>query len=301
MAKFFASQGDEKVQSAAVYVKNTFIEVEEGNVEESASGRRASSLPASLRLHRKEHVDLEDTTSDGGHSTEACTEALSEGASSDVGSPASASASSDSAGPADEGSNRGRVALKSSAKAWAPAAQEPEDCFAMEVAQAVAHMQGTLALSGIVTAQVAKGWQGWEIKVGLRSPVPAQQIEALMAMAKQSLLQWAEGSTMTYVMGYCGIPFAQLPGMPGFTVNLGALEDPSCACWDSYRWGFCKRGPVCRWQHPQRVVSCTVRLEMAVAAVLMPAPEGYAQPTEQADRAKPAEQAEQAEQDTEAA
>jgi len=161
--------------------------------------------------------------------------------------------------------------LKSSAKAWQPNFGQAEEApcdFKREVAHAVSCTQAALARTGLVSTEVARTCQGYEIKVTmLGRPEAALQVEGLLTLAKQSLLNWAEtASSSTYVLGYCGRPF-QL-GVGCFVAQLGAMEDPDNACWDSYRWGCCKRGNLCRWQHPKRVIPISVRVEMGLALVV---------------------------------
>lgn len=161
--------------------------------------------------------------------------------------------------------------LRSSAKAWQPNFGQAEEApcdFKREVAHAVSCTQVALARTGLVSAEVARTCQGYEIKVNmLGGPEAAPQVEGLLTLAKQSLLNWAEtNSSFTYVLGYCGRPF-QL-GVGCFVAQLGAMEDPDNACWDTYRWGCCKRGNLCRWQHPKQVISIAVRVEMCLAMVV---------------------------------
>lgn len=208
---------------------------------------------------------FEDSKSDGEASTQVCEE-VSSLCGSGTGSEADTSSLSPSQG------SYGATRLKSSARAWQPDwGQEAEEApcdFTSEVAQAVSCTQAALASTGLVSAEVARTCQGYEIKVTMLGGLQAApQVEGLLTLAKQSLLNWAEtNSSFTYVLGYCGRPF-QL-GVGCFVAQLGAMEDPDHACWDSYRWGCCKRGNLCRWQHPKQVIPVTVRVETGVALVV---------------------------------
>eukprot|EP00933_Yihiella_yeosuensis_P004941 TRINITY_DN109352_c0_g1_i1.p1 TRINITY_DN109352_c0_g1~~TRINITY_DN109352_c0_g1_i1.p1 ORF type:complete len:256 (-),score=59.77 TRINITY_DN109352_c0_g1_i1:114-881(-) len=231
-------------------VRKTFIEVEEEPVE-SSSRRRCSSLPPSQRFQEatacfKKCLPSEDGASD----TEASTEAFSDSGS-EAGSGSSTTVSQATAS--------GRSKLKSSARAWQPGeGQVPcqlmvRDNFMQEVANLILHIQGILVAAGVAkSVEVVEDWQGWHVQLVIPQEA-SQKTEGLLTLAKQGMLQWAECSSLTYVLGYCAQPFVpQLNG--GFVATLGAMEDSSCACWDFYRFGCCKRMQLCRWQHPQRAV-----------------------------------------------
>eukprot|EP00930_Biecheleria_cincta_P050151 TRINITY_DN3532_c0_g1_i1.p1 TRINITY_DN3532_c0_g1~~TRINITY_DN3532_c0_g1_i1.p1 ORF type:complete len:282 (+),score=47.43 TRINITY_DN3532_c0_g1_i1:207-1052(+) len=269
-----------------VFVKNTFIDIEdqEGANAPPSSGarRRAASAPPSL--HGGCMASFEDSKSDGEASTQVCEE-VSSLCGSGTGSEADTSYLSHCQGSygatrlkssarawqpnwgqelsVDDDSTVTR--LKSSAKAWQPnfgQAEEVSCDFDQEVAHAVSWTQAALARTGLVTTEMARTCQGYEIKVSmLGGPEAALRFEGLLTLAKQSLLNWAEtASSSTYVLGYSGRPF-QL-GVGCFVAQLAAMEDPDNACWDSYRWGCCTRGGLCRWQHPKQVIPIAVRVEM---------------------------------------
>jgi hypothetical protein len=283
-------------ESSKLFVKNTFIEVDERR-ELPGAVRRSASLPASLRAQEfKEEVELcvpflssrskcsqgalseDGTSSDAEPSTEAFGEFASDGSSSDAGG----CSRDDIVGSA--GSCRSR--LKSSARAYKPQGTvlplalplaalaavstvtvDEADTYSKEVLQVVSYIKDTLAAidSSFLVEAVHHSLTGWHINV----TVPQELIhssEALLTVAKQHLLVFAEGSQVTYVLGYCGHPFLAQPA--GFTCTLVALEDTSTACWDFYKWGFCKRCTICRWQHPHRAVRLSVDLVYSGATPL---------------------------------
>eukprot|EP00440_Ansanella_granifera_P061158 gb/GFBE01066298.1/.p1 GENE.gb/GFBE01066298.1/~~gb/GFBE01066298.1/.p1 ORF type:complete len:315 (+),score=71.14 gb/GFBE01066298.1/:1-945(+) len=266
MAKYEESKG--------MFVKNTFIEVED---EEAAHGshRRASSLPAGFRLQAQCPWDFwddepdeiapslagkpaDDVLSDTDLSTEAF--AMSDGASSEAGqSQRGASAPS-------------RTALKSSARAYRPGGEESgcqdqqvfQDHLSQEVSQAVSHLQSMLSAC-LNRLEVAAAADGSSFEMVLTPGSQAQNLEGLLSLAKRSLLQWAEKfSTATYVIGFGGKPFAATSDGMGFVATMGYLEDTETACWDSYKWGYCARGQCCRWSHPQKFMLLTVRIDTSL-------------------------------------
>jgi hypothetical protein len=275
------------MESSKLFVKNTFIEVDECN-DLQGSLRRSASLPASLRAQEfKQEVEpckplapsrskckqgtlSEDgTSSDAEPSTEAFGESASDGSSSDAGG-----CSRDDIG----GTGCCRSRLKSSARAYKPqgtvlplalplvalaavstVAVDEADTYSREVLQVVTYIKEILAAieSSLLVEAVHHALTGWHIKVTV-PPELVHSSEALLTVAKQHLLLFAEGSQVTYVLGFCGHPF--LAQAAGFTCTLVALEDTSTACWDFYKWGFCKRCTICRWQHPNRAVRLSVDL-----------------------------------------
>lgn len=274
------------MESSKLFVKNTFIEVDERSDPQGAV-RRSSSLPASLRTQEfKQEVELcrpllpslpkckqatpseDGTSSDVEPSTEvtdvtseesdhAFNESASDGSFSDAGR-----CSRDDVG-GSAGSCRSR--LKSSARAYKPQgavlplALPLADTYSREVLQVVTYIKETLAAieSSLLVEAVHHALTGWHIKITV-PPEFIHSSEALLTVAKQYLLLFAEGSQVTYVLGYCGHPFLAQPA--GFTCTLVALEDTSTACWDFYKWGFCKRCTICRWKHSTRAVRLCVDL-----------------------------------------
>lgn len=244
--------------SQVLVVRNTFIEVEEAPVETS-SRRRCNSLPPSLRFQSdatacfKKSLQSEDGASD----TEASTEAFSDSGS-DAGSGTSTAGGPGSSVLSQETTTSGRSKLKSSARAYTPGEGQAHVCqfvgrdnFMQEVATLVLHLQGILMAAGIAkSVEAVEDWQGWRVQLVIPQEA-TEATEGLLTLAKQGMLQWAECSSLTYVLGYCAQPFVPQPN-GGFVATLGAMENSSCACWDFYRFGCCKRMQLCRWQHPQR-------------------------------------------------
>mmetsp|Transcript_4549 Transcript_4549/g.9369 ORF Transcript_4549/g.9369 Transcript_4549/m.9369 type:complete len:474 (+) Transcript_4549:181-1602(+) len=70
-------------------------------------------------------------------------------------------------------------------------------------------------------------------------------------VAKSAILEAAENSSSTYVIGYLTDPFGDLGG-EGFCCALGFVPAvcEATACWDTFQKGFCPRRSTCRWCHP---------------------------------------------------
>lgn len=85
------------------------------------------------------------------------------------------------------------------------------------------------------------------------------QTEALISLAKKSLLEAATKSNCIYVMGYCSSrPFSMRA--QGFQATLGAMQNATNSCWHIFKKGFCRHGDMCYKQHPivQAPVHCLV-------------------------------------------
>mmetsp|Transcript_100134 Transcript_100134/g.238742 ORF Transcript_100134/g.238742 Transcript_100134/m.238742 type:complete len:235 (-) Transcript_100134:3-707(-) len=101
---------------------------------------------------------------------------------------------------------------------------------------------------------------GYQVVVKL----PRQSFEAragFLRIAQESVLQAAENSSATYVLGYRASPFLETP--LGFSALLCHVPDSSCACWDILQWGMCNFGDTCRWAHP------TMRATLNVMAAVL--------------------------------
>lgn len=268
-----------------VIVKNTFLDVP--GTTERAPARRSNSLPPALRLFAQAIPEDESvhglppatevslTTSDRSCSpspaskpytaSEASTEEPVEEEECSASDNASLAEVARGASSSTGMASTGRMKLSSKAKAWEPTSvlKDPAfDALAVEVEQIMTNTKLVLeaeVLSGGVGFVLATGWQGSSLLIHLNQE-HAAMAEAVLNMAKQALLQAAEISAATYVLGYKGQPFSPQPG--GFVATLGALWDTSSACWDTYMWGCCNRHN-CRWQHPSHTALVSVTIEVS--------------------------------------
>eukprot|EP00929_Paragymnodinium_shiwhaense_P017118 TRINITY_DN126076_c0_g1_i1.p1 TRINITY_DN126076_c0_g1~~TRINITY_DN126076_c0_g1_i1.p1 ORF type:complete len:303 (+),score=86.05 TRINITY_DN126076_c0_g1_i1:102-1010(+) len=169
-----------------------------------------------------------------------------------------------------------RTKLNSGAKLWQPGAAAPAPAastpsqdevfmhnFENQVANIVHTVQDALVANGqcvqvdAICSGVHEGScrQGWAIVATV--PAAAMQYITFMVMlAKDVLLNAAEQSDCTYVLGYKKEPLEMRP--QGFKTTLCAMQDESQACWDIYGEGICRRGSSCRWQHPPAFSSFAV-------------------------------------------
>eukprot|EP00930_Biecheleria_cincta_P074496 TRINITY_DN61706_c0_g1_i1.p1 TRINITY_DN61706_c0_g1~~TRINITY_DN61706_c0_g1_i1.p1 ORF type:complete len:292 (+),score=67.27 TRINITY_DN61706_c0_g1_i1:179-1054(+) len=250
-ASMYNAMGDENAKS--VHVRNTFIEVEEEETHSAA--KRTSSLPASFRLTQDEPLCMKKglqlpfrpprdgssagSTGDGSSQDEGL---------SDVDVSTEAPSELSSLQPV-------RTCLRSGARAWNPC---EEDAVLREIREGAESMRQAIMATGLVmSSNIVLDKNGFEI---LAMSTQDQALEGVLTMAKHSLLQWAETSSSIYVLGYCHRPFIPLPDGIGFVATMSVLEDTSCCCWDAYKWGYCKRGQQCRWQHPRRLVPLSLRI-----------------------------------------
>lgn len=105
-----------------------------------------------------------------------------------------------------------------------------------------------------------QGPQGevWTFAVWLR-PEDARCKDEVLKSAKDALMGAAETSESVYVAGYMNKPFTLTEN--GFSGTLVGMYDESKACWDAFAKGFCRRGGICRWQHPVCNVAVNVEVK----------------------------------------
>merc|ERR1719183_1885031 len=76
----------------------------------------------------------------------------------------------------------------------------------------------------------------------------------IFSLVKDALLNSAEQSENTYILGYGQQPSNNLDPL-SFSTTIGhvpAMHQDTC-CWDFYEKGFCARQATCRWDHPAEV------------------------------------------------
>lgn len=243
--------------TTSVHVRNTFIEIEEEETHSAA--RRTSSMPASFRLTQDDSLytkglQLPFRRPRGGSSARSTDDGSSQdGGLSDADVSTEAPSELSTLQPA-------RTGLRSCARAWNPT---EEDAALREIREGVESMrQVIMATRLVLSCELVSSTNSFEI---LAMSAQDQSVESVMTMAKQSLLSWAETSSCIYVLGYCHRPFLPLTDGIGFVATMSVLEDSSCCCWDAYKYGNCKRGQLCRWQHPRRMVPVSLRIQSGMA------------------------------------
>lgn len=230
-------------------VKNTFFCVQDlAHQTEETSSRRRRSVPASLRLCSATKPE------DDKASVSTTDDRLEE-------------LSSRKSTASAETSRSGRSKLTSEAEAWEPSTGQDAlfQEFLQEASQIVMSAQAAVEADGRASfVQAMTSWEG----MCLRIFVP-RACDDILEVAKAALLSAADLSSNTYVLGYGGNPFVLQ--QHGFSASMGALRDESKACWETYRYGLCRRGCQCRWEHPPFVASVSVTVEVADVSAFAPA------------------------------
>jgi hypothetical protein len=146
--------------------------------------------------------------------------------------------------------------LASTAKPFVPTSCGPSE------------IQSSLTL---VAQQVksAHGVMDVDVNLGLAGTLATITVTTLMldksavtTASKSALLEVAERSKSTYVLGYETTPFQDNPDGSGFFCTFASMPVAwECsACWDTYTMGFCPRKRTCKWQHPGRTELQPVRV-----------------------------------------
>lgn len=226
--------------------------------------RRSSSLPASFRLLKSsfpEGFDEKDCQSTTGASTndsadEVCSICtLESGIGSDVSvlNPLdSLSSCSNSTGP----KHTTLMYAQPRVAAGVLQALNPWDAFQAVAVAALMAMQVTGCVVQCSLNQTAFGFQAV-------AKVSTQQLSVhkdyILSAGKSAVINTAEKSASTYVLGYWQSPFLSTP--LGFSCMLCHVADQGMACWDFLQNGRCKYEGCCRWQHPQ--IQATLNIMVA--------------------------------------
>jgi len=129
--------------------------------------------------------------------------------------------------------------------------------FAEVVAWAKKAIKG---IEHVASVQVSDSPAGWTVIIQPQGVGDEDgQTDALIAKAKEALLDAATKSKCVYLMGYCTPnPFSMRP--QGFEATLGAMENAKSACWHVFKKGFCRHGDTCSKRH----AACTMSVEVLV-------------------------------------
>lgn len=85
--------------------------------------------------------------------------------------------------------------------------------------------------------------------------------EAALFKAKQALLDSAEKTKNIYSIGYLSTPFTTTPD--GFFALLGYMVCIQEACWDTFCYGYCRKGDACKLQHPPFLRTAYINIKFA--------------------------------------
>lgn len=275
-----------------VIIRNTFIDVPVVSAVPT-SRRRSSSLPADLRASKGEKYErLQFEDSDV--ATDAGTEDVLQSDSSYTGAESEADVGTV---PGDQQPAVWKMPvtpLSSKARPWKPLASQSWDAdayqytpwqqvqdatfvsfdtlpieFAQDAATIVSYMVRTLEMkTGVYNVDVQSLAQGgWEMHVFVAGPCRAKE---LLNQAMISLLQGAEMSACTYVLGWKALPLCTSSGPLymsedglSFTAQFAAMREEANACRAMYDMGYCQDFAIlgsCRCAHPP----CTLPFSLTV-------------------------------------
>lgn len=105
----------------------------------------------------------------------------------------------------------------------------------------------------IINVQVTYGGMGGTTMIIGESASTDPDVQFTFSLVKETLLNVAEQSENTYVLGYGAQPFNNLDQL-SFSANIGCVPaaHQDTACWDTYEKGYCPRCDKCRWDHPSK-------------------------------------------------
>jgi len=285
------SRSPESSSAGNPYIKNTFVEVDEGG-ECSPTERSASAPPAprgsvqlelvappqprvskSPTFNTMAWADYDtDDEDERGFLTESSDRASSVSSDSDSTS-VQLTLSDLVAPPPSPPPEAQRVKLSSGAKAWTPGmSAQPvssklnapalvRDEFDRVLTAGQAAFRGYPQITHVSRAESSVGWS-------VTASIPlsaAHNAQVALSHAQNCLLAATERSTGVYIVGYESVPFAQSSTGLGFTAQLAMVADEDAACWDLLKAGYCRRSCSCRWQHPAQYARVHFELKCTAA------------------------------------
>jgi len=142
-----------------------------------------------------------------------------------------------------------RCKLRTTAQPFKSVRTAPAEVTAL-IANAVAVLSSGM---DIVDVQVNDGGMGGTCMIIGESSSTDPDVSWTFTLVKDALLNLAEQSENTYILGYDAQPFNNLDPL-SFSANIGCVPAAHCntACWDTYSQGFCPRCTTCRWDHPSK-------------------------------------------------
>lgn len=140
-----------------------------------------------------------------------------------------------------------RAKLRAQAQPFKSARTPPSEVMVL-IANAVAVLSGD---KDIVDVQVHDGGMGGTTMIVAKSASKSPDALWILSLVKDALLDSAEQSENTYILGYGAQAFNNLDPL-SFSCNIGCVpaSHQNTACWDTYEKGFCPRCSTCRWDHP---------------------------------------------------
>jgi hypothetical protein len=140
-----------------------------------------------------------------------------------------------------------RTKLRAQARCFKSVRSPPD-----EVTNLIASAANTLSQGkDIVEVQVQDGGMGGTTMIVGTSLSANPDVQQLFSLVKDTLLNSAEQSDNTYVLGYGAKPFNTLDPL-SFSANITSVPvaNRSTACWDTYEKGYCRWRSECYCSHP---------------------------------------------------
>jgi len=121
-----------------------------------------------------------------------------------------------------------------------------------------------MLLPGVTTVELQSGAEGTLTTLSIQLDPEVSTVETVIEASKHVLLEAAENSETTYIMGYEAEPFKDMSEFT-FATMLAACPTTwqRSACWETYQQGLCPRGKACKWQHPGKRELQPVRVTVA--------------------------------------
>jgi len=156
-----------------------------------------------------------------------------------------------------------RTKLRSQAQPFKSATTPPAEVTAVMKAASEVLSSG----SDISEVQVHEGGMGGTTMIVGKSASADPDARVILALVKDTLLNLAESSENTYILGYGAQPFNNLDAL-SFSATLACvpLAHEGTTCWDTYEQGRCPRLSTCCWNHPSETDKMRIIIMIQKAA-----------------------------------
>jgi hypothetical protein len=145
---------------------------------------------------------------------------------------------------------KARTKLRSQAATFKSVAAAPAEVTAL-IENAVAALS---CCPDIIKTSVQHGGMGGTTIIVGESASTDPDVSWTFVSVKDTLLNSAEQSEKTYILGYGNQPFNTLDYL-SFSASVVCVPEAhqETACWEMYEQGFCPRCSTCRWDHPGKL------------------------------------------------
>jgi len=120
-----------------------------------------------------------------------------------------------------------------------------------EVETVISSAVAALSGQGIVGVQVQDGGMGGTTTICGSLAYPQLNVKSILSIVQDTLLNSAEQSENTYILGYGAKAFNSLDEST-ISCRISTVPDAQkdTCCWDIYEKGFCAQCSSCQWSHP---------------------------------------------------